>query len=198
MKFIFVARETWPVWTTARASDAMAIHTELLSRAPVTAGASHRIEARLMAMITAAFALGQPVSRVRTTNAFARRYLSKLVTFDARLFAVAGGAKSRLGTCFVRMPRPEASAMKTVQPDLIEREASRQSGDGADAVARRARTLGVTRSAQIARTCGLRTMLTQPIAVVYEVTRGQGSFTFKIDMAAVTVARCPLLFVLVT
>jgi hypothetical protein len=111
---------------------------------------------------------------------------------------VAGRAQARVGACFIRVPRSKARAVQALQADVVERHLPRQRGHGADAMARRARSLAVAGRAEIALAPGPHAVLADPIAVVNEVTRGRGVLRREVDVTGVAAAQVPFILVLVT
>jgi hypothetical protein len=115
----------------------------------------------------------------------------------AGALAVAGRAEPRIRAGLHRVPRDEARAVKTGERDLVERESCGERRDGPDTVASGARTLRVAARAEVSRTGSSNSMLADPVAVMNQVARGRRVLRREILVAAVAVAKRPLIPMLV-
>jgi hypothetical protein len=96
------------------------------------------------------------------------------------------------------MPRDESRAVEPGERNLVERESRGERGDGPHAVARGARALGVAARAEVAGAGRADPVLAEPIAVVHEVALGRRVLGREVLVAAVAIAKRPLILVLVT
>jgi hypothetical protein len=107
-------------------------------------------------------------------------------------------AESRVRAGLHRVPRDEACAVKTGERDFVERESCRERRDGPDTMTSGARALRVAARAKVPGTSGSNSVLADPVAVVNQVTRRRRVFRREILVAAVTVAKGPLITMLMT
>jgi hypothetical protein len=191
------ASETGTVWAATRAANAVTADAELLACAAVTSGARGRVDARLHSVVSAACAGGDPPGGVRAARRRARAHLFTIVAALAGALGVARRAEARICPRLHRVARDEASAVKTGQGHFVERERRGQRRDRADPMTRGARPLGVAARAQVPRARRAHAMLTNPVAVMHQVARGRPLFGCKVLVAAVAVAKRPLVLVLV-
>ncbi len=192
-----VAGESTSVGITARPAHAMATDAELFARAAVTAGTRNGVEARRHSVLTPTARGGQPTGGMRIARPHPRRDLRRRVAIDARTLGVAGGAEARLSPRFLGVTRPKTCAMEARQPHPVEGESRGQRGDG-HPVAPGAGALAVAGRAEIARAGGAHAVLSDPVSIVHQMAHGQCVFGGELHVAAVAVAKRPLLFVLMT
>jgi hypothetical protein len=120
-----------------------------------------------------------------------------IVAALAGVLGVARRAKARIRASLHRMPRHEACAVKTGQRDLVERESRGERGDGPDPVASGAGALRVAARAKVTGARGSDSVLTQPVAVMNQVTYRRGILGREALVAAVAGAKRPLILMLV-
>ena len=92
MRFVFVAREAGTVRIAAGTADAMTSNAELLASAAVTAGARHRINPRVRAVI-ASSGSRDPTGGVRIAGIRCERGdAESRMTLHAKVFSVTATA----------------------------------------------------------------------------------------------------------
>jgi hypothetical protein len=119
------------------------------------------------------------------------------VAIGARALAVTSDAEAGLCARFDGVARAETGSVQTGEAHLVELQPPRQCGNDPHAVTAGAMALAVTGRAEIARARRSDAMLALPVAAVYEMARRERIFFGEIDMAAIAVARPPLIFMLV-
>lgn len=107
---ILGAVEPGAVRVATRSSHAVTPHAELLTSTAVTAGTRHRIDASLLAMLSAR--RRHPVGGVRIARDGARGDVRCRVAGNARVFAVARRTEAWIRASLESMSRLESGSMK--------------------------------------------------------------------------------------
>jgi hypothetical protein len=196
--FVFVARETAPVRIAPGTAYAVTIDAELFTSPAVTTCTRERIEARLHAVHASTPRRREPPGWMRAPlRMIGSGETERGVAIGARALAMTGDAQAGLCARFDRVPRAETGSMQTGEAHFVELQPPRQRGNDPHAVTAGAMALAVTGRAEVARARRSDAVLALPIAAVYEMARRERIFFGEIDVAAVAVARPPLIFVLV-
>jgi hypothetical protein len=185
------------VGVATRASDTVTADTELLASPPVTRRARPGVDPCLHAVLSAAARRAHPTGRVRAPRRRSRCDARCAMAIAARALAMTGGAQPRRRPRLLGVARAKASEVQARESSLVQSHSPGESGNRR-AMARRARPLGVTRSAEIARARRARAVLAQPITVVHDVAGGQRALLGQVHVATITIAHRPLVFVLMT
>lgn len=187
------AREAGRMGIATDATDCVTAHAQLLAGAAMTARARRRIAPGLAAVPVVRRRQADPAGWVRvaarvpgdTLVGVARRAAIRLMT---------GRARARIGARLEGMAGREAGAMHARTERIGKPLGGRQHRHG-PAVAGGAVRLRVTRLAQIARRCGARAVLAEPVAVMREVAGGERALVLEVHVARIAGARVALLVV---
>ena len=185
------------VRVATRPSDTVTADTELFASPPVTRGARRGVDPCLHAVLSAAARRAHPTGRVRAPRRRSRCHARCSMAIAARALAVAGGAQPRRRPRLLGVTGAKASDVQTGESSLIQSHAPRESRNGGP-MARRARPLGVTGSAEITRARRARAVLAEPITIVHDVAGRQRALVGQVHVATVTIAHRPLVLVLMT
>jgi len=197
MRLVPLTPEARSVGASAGSAHAVAADAELLPGTAMASRARGRVDARLHAVIPSSGPGRDPPLWVRAARARALSNMVVIVAALAGVLGVARRAKARIRASLHRMPRHEACAVKTGQRDLVERKSRGERGDGPDPVASGAGALRVAARAKVTGARGSDSVLTQPVAVMNQVTYRRGILGREVLVAAVAGAKRPLILMLV-
>ncbi len=191
------ALEPRAVRVPTRPADPVAANAELFSGASVAPRARGGVDSSLRTVIAAPGARRDPPLRMGATRAGALSDMVPVVAALARALAVARGAKPRVCAGLERVPCAETGSVKTGERDLVEREPRRKRGDGPDAMTGCARALRMAARAKVARASRAHPVLTQPVAIVNQVSDRRRVLRAEALVAAIARAKRPRVLMLV-
>jgi hypothetical protein len=197
MNLIFGALKACAMRISAGSTDFVTSDAKLLSRAAMTTRTRCWIHSRLETVSATTATRRDPAGGVRTTRRAARD-IWRSMAVDAGALAMTRGAKARVSARFLGVARAKTSAVQAWKLRIVECQSCRKRRDGTYAVTTGARSFGVTTRTKLALTSSAYTMLTDPIAVVNEMTGRESILGAEIDVTAIAVAKGPLIFMLMT